>query len=345
MRLRHLFSSCIFAPLPFVLYLRLYPLYHHHHKGTHIAPSLSLSTPNPHWKENLCHLLSLSPPAALCFVSLRLRREEATEPMLLHVDFLDIKLKTVFADRELEKAMAPPCIELAKLFSVAVDFPKTRVPAEIPANLRVKEYPDFMEKSNKTTYESYNVIGKLFREVKDIAPQNSQVNPFTRDVARQTYDVDLEVSGFEYYVDEAFDFKTEYDYKLGNLMDYYGIKTEAELLSGSIMKMSRSFDGRNGLAVKSLRKEARNWFWKGRGNVDVGDDDVYAKASAWYHVTYHPDYWGKYNEDMKTRDHFLSFPWCVHDKLIEIKRSKGRVRRNVDTDWLQQQFSTALNLI
>lgn len=257
---------------------------------------------------------------------------------------------TVFADRELEKAMAPPCIELAKLFSIAVDFPKTGVPAEIPANLRVKEYPDFMEKSDKTTYESHNVIGKLFREVKDIAPQNSQVNPFTRDVARQTYDVDLEVSGFEYYVDEAFDFKTEYDYKLGNLMDYYGIKTEAELLSGSIMKMSKSFDRRNdaeavGLAVKSLRKEARNWFRKGRGDVDVGDDDVYAKASAWYHVTYHPDYWGKYNEDMKTRDHFLSFPWCVHDKLIEIKRSKGRVSRNIDSDWLQQQFSNALNLI
>ncbi|KAI3778791.1 hypothetical protein L2E82_08176 [Cichorium intybus] len=255
---------------------------------------------------------------------------------------------TVFADREPEKAMAGPCVELARLFSIAVDFPKTGVPAEIPANLRCKEYPDFMEKSDKTTYESQNVIGKLFREVKHIAPQNSPVNPFTRDVARQTYDTDMEVTGFEYYVDEAYDFKTEYDYKLGNLMDYYGIKTEAELLTGSIMKMSRSFDRRNdaeavGLAVKSLRKEARNWFRKGRGDVDVGDDDVYAKASAWYHVTYHYDYWGKYNEDM-SRDHFLSFPWCVHDKLIEIKRRKGRFRRNVAPDWLQEQFSAALSI-
>ncbi|GJY24251.1 probable RNA-dependent RNA polymerase 1 [Tanacetum coccineum] len=202
---------------------------------------------------------------------------------------------TVFADREPLKAMARPC-------STGI----------------------FMEKPDKSTYQSGNVIGKLFREVKDIAPQNSPVNPFTREVAKQTYDTDMEVDGFMYYVDEAFDFKTEYDYKLGNLMDYYGIKTEAELLSGSIMKMSRSFDRRNdaeavGLAVKSLRKEARNWFKKDRGDLDDGDDDVYAKASAWYHVTYHPDYWGKYNQDM-TRDHFLSFPWCIHDKLIEIKR-------------------------
>ncbi|CAI9272085.1 unnamed protein product [Lactuca saligna] len=248
---------------------------------------------------------------------------------------------TVFADREPEKAMLKPCVELAKLFSIAVDFPKTGVPTEISANLRVKEYPDFMEKPDKTTYKSQNVIGKLFREVKHMAPHNSLVIPFTRDVARQAYDADMEINRFEYYIDEAFDFKTEYDYKLGNLMDYYGIKTEAELLSGSIMKMSRSFDRRNdaevvGLAVRSLRKEARNWFKKGINddhNVEIGDDDdddddVYAKASAWYHVTYHPDYWGRYNEDMR-RDHFLSFPWCVHDKLIEIKRSKARFRRNV----------------
>ncbi|GJW78318.1 hypothetical protein Tco_0140000 [Tanacetum coccineum] len=79
-------------------------------------------------------------------------------------------------------------------------------------------------------------------------------NPFTREVAKQTYDTDMEVDCFMYYVDEAFDFKTEYDYKLVNLMGYYGIKREAELLSGSIMKMSSSFDRRNvaeavGLAI------------------------------------------------------------------------------------------------
>ncbi|XP_076914711.1 putative RNA-dependent RNA polymerase 1 [Bidens hawaiensis] len=250
---------------------------------------------------------------------------------------------TVFADREPSKAMASPCVELAKLFSIAVDFPKTGVPAEIPGNLRPKEYPDFMEKPDKTTYESQNVIGKLFREVKHIAPQDSPVTPFTKDVARQTYDADMEVPGFEDYTDEAYDFKTDYDNKLGNLMDYYGIQTEAELLTGSIMKMSRSFDRRNdaeavGLAVKSLRKDARNWFKKGGGDRDTEDDNIYAKASAWYHVTYHPDYWGRYDS---SRQHFLSFAWCVHDKLIEIKKHKASVRRHVDYDSLTQQFGTA----
>lgn len=41
---------------------------------------------------------------------------------------------TVFADREPRKAMSDPCLKLAKLFSIAVDFPKTGVPAEIPRN-------------------------------------------------------------------------------------------------------------------------------------------------------------------------------------------------------------------
>ncbi|KAL3502022.1 hypothetical protein ACH5RR_036471 [Cinchona calisaya] len=228
---------------------------------------------------------------------------------------------TVFADQEPSKAMSEPCLKLARLFSIAVDFPKTGVPAVIPSDLRVKEYPDFMEKPDKTTYESKNVIGKLFREVKDIAPHTSSIRSFTREVARKSYDPELEVDGFEDYINEAFEYKSEYDYKLGNLIDYYGIKTEAEILSGGIMKMSKAFHRRKGaevvgMAVRSLRNEARTWFNKNGSE----SDDVYAKASAWYHVTYHPRYWGCYNEGMN-RAHYISFPWCVYDELIQIKKS------------------------
>lgn len=250
---------------------------------------------------------------------------------------------TVFADKEPLKAMSEPCLELAKLFSIAVDFPKTGVPAEIPPELRVKEYPDFMEKSDKRSYESVNVIGKLFREVKDIAPLTSSIKSFTREVARTSYDSDLEVTGFEDYIDEAFGYKTDYDFKLGNLMDYYGIKTEAEILSGSVMKMSKSFDRRKdaeavGSAVRSLRKEARSWFRK-----DSESDDQYAKASAWYHVTYHPSYWGCYNEGMN-RDHYISFPWCIYDKLIQIKKDKA-TRHALDVSLLEWQLTHGLSLI
>ncbi|CAJ1932682.1 unnamed protein product [Sphenostylis stenocarpa] len=238
----------------------------------------------------------------------------------------------VFADKDPQKAMSPACIELAKLHSVAVDFAKSGVAAEIPQHLRVEEYPDFMEKPDKPSYQSNTIIGKLYREVKNVAQHKSLTKPFTRRVARQSYDRDMEIDGFENYTDSASEYKNMYDFKLGNLMDYYGIETEAEIISGNVLKMSKSFNERKDLeginnAVMSLRKEARSWFnamIKNKSNSEA-DDDAYAIASAWYHVTYHPRYWGTYNQGLN-RDHFLSFPWCVHDTLIQIKKDKVRHR-------------------
>ena len=255
---------------------------------------------------------------------------------------------TVHADKQPEKAMSRPCIELAKLFSIAVDFPKTGVPAVIPHTLHVKEYPDFMEKPDKPTYESHNVIGKLFREVREIAPSTNSSMSFSKATARRSYDPDMEVDGFEDFIDDAFYYKSSYDYKLGNLMDYYGIKTEAEILSGNIMKMAKSFTRRRDaeaitLAVKSLRKEARAWFNEKGSELDSGIDDVNAKASAWYYVTYHHTYWGCYNEGMD-RDHFLSFPWCVYDKLVLIKKDKASIRRALRLSSLEDHFSHGLHL-
>ncbi|PIM98009.1 RNA-directed RNA polymerase QDE-1 [Handroanthus impetiginosus] len=240
---------------------------------------------------------------------------------------------TVFADKESLMAKGESCLELARLFSIAVDFPKTGIPAEIPPHLRVKEYPDFMEKPDKPTYQSFRIIGKLFQEVKDIAPDTTNFRPFTREVARRTYDPDMEVDGYNDYIDEGFEFKTEYDNKLGNLIEYYGIKTEAEILSGGIMKTSKTFDRRKdaeaiGAAVRSLRNEARSWFKRGSEA-----DDLHAKASAWYRVTYHPDFWGSYNVGMK-RDHYISFPWCVYDKLVQIKEENSRKTFNASSlEW------------
>ncbi|XP_011021756.1 PREDICTED: probable RNA-dependent RNA polymerase 1 [Populus euphratica] len=230
----------------------------------------------------------------------------------------------VFADSEPDMAKSEKCIKLAQLCSLAVDFPKTGVPAKIPKELRVKAYPDFMEKDadKHTIYESQRVLGKLFRAVRDIAPDTSPMGSFTRKMAKQSYDPDMEVDGFKDYINDAFYYKSEYDNKLGNMMDYYGIKTEAEIISGCIMKMGRSFDKKRDLdsihfSASSLRKQARAWF--NESGSDESPDDVYRKASAWYHVTYHPRFWGRYNEG-KDGVHFLSFPWCVHDKLFEIKK-------------------------
>jgi len=164
-------------------------------------------------------------------------------------------------------------------------------------------------------------------------------------VAKESYDPDMEFVGFMDYVDDAFYNKTNYDYKLGNLMDYYAIKTESEILSGSIMKMSKSFTKRRDadaitMAVRSLRQEAKSWFNEDDTGADSGSDDPYAKASAWYFVTYHHSYYGLYNEGMQ-RDHFISFPWCVYHLLVQIKKEKAMMRMHSS---MEQSFSSGLCL-
>ncbi|KAI3847707.1 hypothetical protein MKX03_028792, partial [Papaver bracteatum] len=215
-----------------------------------------------------------------------------------------------FADKEPLMAESSQCKELAKLFSIAVDYPKTGVPAVIPPHLRL-------------SYKSDRVIGKLFRQVKGTAPNMSCVKSFTREVAEKSYDHDMEFHGFEKHLVDAKFYKGEHDFKLGNLLAYYGIKSEAEIFGGGILKMSKSFNMRKdaeaiSLEFRSLRNEARTWFDENTGTSSAIDDN-YAKASAWYYVTYHPSYWGCYNDGMR-RAHYLSFPWCVYDKLIYIKR-------------------------
>ncbi|PIN01864.1 RNA-directed RNA polymerase [Handroanthus impetiginosus] len=212
-----------------------------------------------------------------------------------------LQMLTVFADKEPLKVQSEPCLELARLFSIAVDFQKTGVPAETPPHLHVK----------------------------DITPDTTTFRSFTREVPRRSYDPNIEVDGYNDCINKAFEYKIEYDTELGKLMEYYGIKTEAEILGG-IMKMSKTFD-----TVRSLRNEARSWFKRGSE-----EDDLYAKVSAWYHVTYHPHFWGSYNEGMKG-DHYISFPWCVYDKLVQIKENS---RRAFNVSSLEWQIRNGLNL-
>jgi RNA-dependent RNA polymerase len=60
------------------------------------------------------------------------------------------------------------------------------------------------------------------------------------------------VDGFEDYINDAFDYKSKYDSKLGNLMDYYGIEREAEILDGNVLKKSKYFDKKRDMDVDAI---------------------------------------------------------------------------------------------
>ncbi|KAK3217854.1 hypothetical protein Dsin_011824 [Dipteronia sinensis] len=97
------------------------------------------------------------------------------------------------------------------------------------------------------------------------------------------------------------------------------------------MKMARFFDRKRdteeiSFAVRSLRKQAKAWFNRKESEssdpaTPTTEKEVYVKASAWYHVTYHHSYWGCYNQEMN-QDHCLSIAWSVYDKLVDIKKGK-----------------------
>lgn len=87
-------------------------------------------------------------------------------------------------------------------------------------------------------------------------------------------------------------------------------------------------------AYSSLKKEFRQNFEKLNSNMEeLNEEETHLlyeqKASAWYQVTYHPE-WVKKSLDLqdKSSDHgnkvMLSFPWIAVDYLAHIKiRNQG----------------------
>jgi RNA-dependent RNA polymerase len=133
-------------------------------------------------------------------------------------------LQKVHADSSPLGVKDPACIRLAGLHSMAVDFNKTGVPAEMPAELRVRNFPDFMGKRNDATYVSTKVLGELYRRVhleKRLllidSPERIELNEA------------LLVPGYEQFVDEAQETKQRYDLELTEIMNQHSVQTEAEV--------------------------------------------------------------------------------------------------------------------
>ncbi|XP_030521901.1 RNA-dependent RNA polymerase 2 [Rhodamnia argentea] len=227
----------------------------------------------------------------------------------------------VHADREPEKARSEKCLQLATLHSMAVDFAKTGAPAEMPRVLKPREFPDFMERVDKPMYTSTGVLGKLYRATQEFSLEKSNII-WSEEVAREYYDRDLEVDGYEAFVDTAVTHRDKYIEKLSALMHFYGAESEDEILTGNLRSRAvylrrdnrkyGDMKDRISLSVKSLHKEAREWFESG-----CKANERERLASAWYRVAYHPSF-------IRRSFNFLSFPWIVGDVLLSIRSVNRR---------------------
>lgn len=90
--------------------------------------------------------------------------------------------------------------------------------------------------------------------------------------------------------------------KLAALINHHGVKTEAELLTGYVVKWEKKGKDKtvykqHDNLLKSVRQLKNEWvdesereFIGKHKQIDLSKgNEIYAKAAAWYYVTYHPD--------------------------------------------------------
>ncbi|KAL4432702.1 hypothetical protein ABPG74_011523 [Tetrahymena malaccensis] len=158
----------------------------------------------------------------------------------------------VFADRSPQYAEDPKCLILASLHAKAVDYAKSGQSPKLPKNLAIKEYPDFMEKDDKPSYESQSILGILYRQVKDqyekhckndieadksltFIDKNVIFNPptFTNEIIdeieKKTY--------LEQEIDFAIEANNSWNIEINNLKQFFGAQNEFEIYTGNFSKL------------------------------------------------------------------------------------------------------------
>lgn len=265
----------------------------------------------------------------------------------------------VHADLSEHGALDEKCLKLADLAATAVDFPKTGKIVTMPFNLKPKLYPDFMGKDEYQSYKSNKILGKLYRKIKDAYDEDvtasSEINFLPSDIP---YDIDLEVSGASDFIVDAWEQKCSYDGQLNGLLGQYKVNREEEVVTGHIWSMPKYSSRKQGElkerlkhSYSALKKEFRQIFEKMEEKFEELSDDekniIYEqKASAWYQVTYHPE-WVKKSLDMQEPDGsrdavMLSFAWIAADYLTRIKircRGVGNVDCNKPINALGKYLS------
>ena len=229
------------------------------------------------------------------------------------------------SDMQPDGARDSLAIELAKLASLAVDAAKTNVFPTIPDKakslINERGYPDFMEKTDNTSYLSKKLLGELYQSARavcfgldgseDVLNYHG-LNDFRKKAPGNLHIDVFKIPGYEKHEKDAEIRYLEYETSLRAIMLSLGIETEAEvmlclvlschpLLSVDRGKVTRTLEA----ATTCLVEEFREKFYRG-----TPEDEYLSKAAAWYIKAY------EQQQDVT----FLSFPWIVGEELCKIAR-------------------------
>lgn len=193
-------------------------------------------------------------------------------------------------------------ITLAELHSKAVDYPKTGVPAIIPNDCRIQEWPDFMEKEEEKSYKSNKVLGRMYRlinenKIKDFIP-----------LADGRY----LVSGYKSYLALAKIMYKRYSHLMKTNIRQFDTMNEFNFLAqnpGERVGKRGRYDSKEKMAenIKEILNELYSEFHK---NAEL-DQKKRELASACYWVAY-----SREKKRDKFIQKFLSFPWIFYKYLL-----------------------------
>uniref|UniRef100_A0A915BR60 RNA-directed RNA polymerase n=1 Tax=Parascaris univalens TaxID=6257 RepID=A0A915BR60_PARUN len=231
------------------------------------------------------------------------------------------------------------CDGIARKCSIAVDFPKSGQPAEPLSSFEQSDIiPDFMQKSFRPSYRSHRLVGQLYRKVKKVENivELAQMIPFMDTFDPQLYDESL-FDTHPSLIRNSIHLRNQYNAKVQQLMDEYGITDEASVVSGHSVTIKRITDMekedysyyhsdrivemRYSRIYESFRREFFLEFGKESDFITVDafgqrgirwNSALITKAKVWYAVCY--------GKRAMCPSKFRSFPWIVWDLLLIVKR-------------------------
>ena len=232
-------------------------------------------------------------------------------------------------DGKVMRGFNPACLDLAELHSVAVDFPKTGVPAEV--EIRRVSYPDFMEKPDRPSFVSDTPLSRMYRHVK--------LNMVDQEVSGDYGRVLQASPEMHEWIDYATTLKKGYDEAVRRLMAQYGVVNETEVVTGFLLDFDsrysgkREFDMRSDLADKysAIREMYREQVEQTSSTGSEGqrlaplqtDKRRDAIVAAMYDVTH--------SQLVAVADKsqaMISFPWIYHDVLGRLSNCKERASKS-----------------
>jgi RNA-dependent RNA polymerase len=118
-----------------------------------------------------------------------------------------------WADRQDDGVKDNMCLQLAALHSMAVDYAKTGVPAEMPKDMRIPKVPHWAEKGPGRSYTSKKILGQLYDEVDRVPFDPAWELPFDSRIIEAYGKIDQAI------LDSVKEIKRLYDEGMRNLMN------------------------------------------------------------------------------------------------------------------------------